>query len=291
MKLRSTIYTILGILILLSGVARAQDITLSWDPSPSDNVTGYNVYYKAGEMSFPFDGIGADQGTSPVDVGNTLSTTLTGLSDGVSYFFTVTAYDGSSNQSTYSNIVSTQWIPELTSPANGSTTEPVPVTFRWQTAPDGYSVTYRLYYGTDQAEVTNAGVLPPATTTDGGFNPNILPLVISTALFLLLLALLKKSLPVKPRYAIATVVLAAALTACGGGGGGGSSSSADKAVSDTPPQEETSLFSIDKGTSDYHQDFDLKSGTTYYWKIVATDTTDANLTYESQVQSFSTETF
>jgi Fibronectin type III domain len=270
----------------------SQDITLSWDASPTSGVTGYNVYYKAGSMDFPFDGIGSDQGASPVNVGNTLTTTLTGLSDGINYFFTVTAYDDSSNQSTYSNIVSNEWIPALTAPVNGAGNEPVPVTFQWQTAPSSYSVSYTLFYGTNQSDVSSA-IVPPA----GGSTPRMIPtnpeLLILLLLGLTVIALLhmKKLAHFKPQGLTAGLFLliAGTLTACGGGGGG-SDSSGNKAVTPTTPVDST-LYSIDKGSSDYHQAFDLDAGTTYYWKIVATDVNDTNLVYESQVQSFTTETF
>lgn len=265
----------------------SQDITLSWDASPTSGVTGYNVYYKAGNMDFPFDGIGADQGTSPVDVGNVLTTTLTGLSDGINYYFTVTAYDDSSNQSTYSNIVSNEWIPALVTPADGATDEPVPVTFQWATAPEGYSVTYTLFYGTDQDEVSAASILPvgrikPMSHT---FVPGLTGLLLF-GFVLFFITTLKTSARFRPQILTAGLILFAggALTACSGGGGGGESSG-DKAV--TPAT--SALYSVDKGSSDYHQAYDLDAGTTYYWKIVATDTNDNNLVYESQVRSFTTE--
>lgn len=278
--------------LVFSHTSFSQDITLSWDASPTSGVTGYNVYYKAGNMDFPFDGIGADQGASPVNVGNTLSTTLTGLSDGINYFFTVTAYDNNSNQSTYSNIVSNEWIPALSTPANGASNEPVPVTFQWETAPTNYSVSYTLFYGTNQNDVTSAMIPPVGGSTPwmNSINPE---LVISLLLGLTLVAALrlKKHTPVKPQILAAglCILIAGALTACGGGGGG-SDSSGNKAVTPTPPVD-TTLYSIDKGSSDYHQAFDLDAGTTYYWKIVATDVNNSNLVYESQVQSFTTETF
>lgn len=270
----------------------SQDITLSWDASPTSGVTGYNVYYKASNMDFPFDGIGAAQGASPIDVGNVLTTKLTGLSDGVNYFFTVTAYDNSSNQSTYSNIVSNEWIPALTTPVDGAGNEPVPVTFQWETAPSSYSVSYTLFYGTNQDDVSSA-VVPPAVGSPPKINPINPELIMLLLLGFSLTAIsrIKNNLRFKPQILTAGLILlvAGTLTACGGGGGG-SDSSGNKAVTPTPPVA-SALYSIDKGSSDYHQAFDLDAGTTYYWKIVATDVNDSNLKYESQVQSFTTETF
>lgn len=288
MRYISTIALILSIGLMLSASAFCQDISLSWDPSPTENVSGYKVYYKAGDMSQPFDGTGADQGPSPVDVGDTLSVTLTGLSDGTNYYFTVTAYDNNSNQSNYSNIVSNSWIPSLMAPSNGAVNEPVPVTFRWETAPSGYSVEYTLYYGTSREDVSNAAILPPPNS--GGHNHSRKPVLL---LFLLgaivtsaLLLMRSRAWHYRMTATITVLFFGSLLASCGGGGGGESSS---KTPTTPTPTEE--LFSVAKGNSDYHQAFDLKAGTTYYWKVVATDTNDNNLKYESQVQSLTTEVF
>ncbi|MCK4502714.1 MAG: fibronectin type III domain-containing protein, partial [Desulfuromonadales bacterium] len=186
---------IISFLILVNSISIAfcQDITLSWDPSPTPEVIGYKVYYKQGNMDFPFDGTGAYEGASPVDVGDVLSTTLTGLTDGVTYFFSVTAYDNDDSESSYSNIVSNSWLPSLVIPTDGATNEPVPVTFQWETAPAGYDVTYTLYYGTDQNEVTTAGsivTLPPVSGSNG-----IPPAAIIVLVALMMIGITYRSFP------------------------------------------------------------------------------------------------
>ncbi|MEA3362717.1 MAG: fibronectin type III domain-containing protein [Thermodesulfobacteriota bacterium] len=290
---------IISFLILVNSISIAfcQDITLSWDPSPSSGVDGYKVYYKQGDNHFPFDGTGAyidgTPAASPVDVGNILSTTLTNLTDDTTYFFSVTAYDNdASAESSYSNIVSNSWLPGLVIPTEGATSEPIPTTFRWETAPAEYDVTYTLFYGTDQNEVATATssivVLPPAS---GGNNMQTGILAILATLLVVLGLNYRPAPQLKrlPQYIslLLVIFLGGILTACGGGGGGGDSSS-DRSVS-TPA--ESVLYSINKGSSDYHQAFspEVEASTTYYWKVVATDTQDPNLTYESEVRSFTTE--
>ncbi|MCD6188562.1 MAG: fibronectin type III domain-containing protein [Desulfuromusa sp.] len=276
---------IVSFLILVNS-AFCQDITLSWDPSPTPEVAGYKIYYQQDNANYPFDGTGAAEGNSPVDVGDTLSATLTELGDEVVYFFTVTAYSDDS-ESSYSNIVSNSWLPALITPTIGAANEPVPVTFLWETAPSDYDVTYTLFYGTDQTEVRTAGVIavsPPAP----GNNP-LLPGTIAALVALLLLAIryrpTTKLLP-QTIALLAMLLLGGMLTACGGGGGGDSSSDHSAVTG-----ESAQLYSVDKGSSDYHQAYDLEPSTTYYWKVVATDTQDPNLTYESEVRGFTTEAF
>ncbi len=95
---------LLVLLTVLSAVpAFAKKVTLSWDASPSE-VTGYKVYYDT-QSDTAFEGIDAIEGDSPIDVGNVLTYTVTGLYDDEDYYFAVTAYDASGNESTYSNIV------------------------------------------------------------------------------------------------------------------------------------------------------------------------------------------
>ena len=279
---------IISFLILVNSISIAfcQDITLSWDPSPTPEVAGYKIYYQQDNANYPFDGTGAAEGNSPVDVGDTLSATLTELGDEVVYFFTVTAYSADS-ESSYSNVVSNGWLPALITPTISAANEPVPVTFRWETAPSDYDVTYTLFYGTDQTEVRTAGVIavsPPAP----GNNP-LLPGTIAALVALLLLAIryrpTTKLLP-QTIALLAMLLLGGMLTACGGGGGGDSSSDHSAVTG-----ESAQLYSVDKGSSDYHQAYDLEPSTTYYWKVVATDTQDPNLTYESEVRGFTTEAF
>ncbi len=97
--------SILGIflVLLVSAPALAKTVTLSWDASPSA-VSGYKVYYDT-QSDGTFSGIDAIEGDSPIDVGNVLTYTVTGLYDDEDYYFAVTAYDASGNESTYSNIV------------------------------------------------------------------------------------------------------------------------------------------------------------------------------------------
>ncbi len=101
----------------------AADITLRWDANTETDLAGYKLYYKIDSSGPPYEGTGADQGPSPVDIPlsnlsdpNNPELTITGLDAGNIYFLVLTAYDTEGNESGYSNEVSTFYI---SSPQNG----------------------------------------------------------------------------------------------------------------------------------------------------------------------------
>lgn len=113
--LRLSTLAIMLNLILAFGVS-AKTVNLAWDASTGPGVAGYKVYYAVGSSNQPFTGTGATQGASPIDVGLNTTAILTGLADGDTHFFTVTAYNSSGVESSYSNIVSSA--PVVVTPVN-----------------------------------------------------------------------------------------------------------------------------------------------------------------------------
>ena len=105
MRIQNFLFAVVIVLLLsLSGVAQAATVTLTWDPpttnadgTPLTDLAGYKVYHGTTSRTYG----------PPVDAGNVTSYTLTGIPEGVRYF-TVTAYDTSGNESTYSNEVQKQ---------------------------------------------------------------------------------------------------------------------------------------------------------------------------------------
>jgi len=95
------------ILAVLATPAHSADVTLAWDPNSEPDLAGYRVYYKEAFSGPPYNGSGATEGDSPIDVGNVTEFTVHGLTDGVTYFFVVTAYDTEGFESGYSNEVAT----------------------------------------------------------------------------------------------------------------------------------------------------------------------------------------
>jgi len=86
----------------------AATVTLEWDlPSQdSDLVAGYLLYY-GGDSGPPYEGTEANEGPSPIDVGNVTTFTVAGLDETRSHFFAVTAYNAEGVESDYSNEAST----------------------------------------------------------------------------------------------------------------------------------------------------------------------------------------
>ncbi len=72
-----------------------EDITLEWDPSPDESVTGYLLYY----------GNASGKYLPPIDVGNVTTYTIKDLNVKQNWFFAVKAYDDASHSSDYSNEV------------------------------------------------------------------------------------------------------------------------------------------------------------------------------------------
>jgi hypothetical protein len=83
---------------LTLSVTAANTATLAWSTSTESDLAGYKVYQGTGSGTY-----GAPLTTLPK---TTTSFTATGLQNGTTYFFVITAYDSSGNESTYSNEVS-----------------------------------------------------------------------------------------------------------------------------------------------------------------------------------------
>lgn len=74
----------------------AGGVIVSWDPNTEADLSGYKVYWGTSSRNY----------THVKDVGNTTSYTISNLSEGVKYFFAVTAYDTAYNESDFSVEVS-----------------------------------------------------------------------------------------------------------------------------------------------------------------------------------------
>jgi len=124
----------------LSQIYAVDNIALEWDGNTEPDLAGYKVYYKTGSSGPPYNGTGATEGDSPINVGNVTQKSLSGLTDGVTYFIAITAYDNEtpSLESGYSNEADTK-APQITSPPIITSMTDEFVTIDWHTDEPGNS--------------------------------------------------------------------------------------------------------------------------------------------------------
>lgn len=108
--------TLTAILGLFAPLAHSVEVILAWDASIEPDLAGYKLYYKTDTSGPPYNGTGATEGDSPIDVGNLTEFSVHSLTDGITYFFVVTAYDIEGLESGYSNEV-----------VYGQTSNPLPI--------------------------------------------------------------------------------------------------------------------------------------------------------------------
>ncbi len=78
--------------ILYAQLAHASTVNISWLSNSDNDLAGYRVYYGTGTRNYQHY----------IDVGALTNAAIDGLSEGVTYYFAVTAYDASGNESAYS---------------------------------------------------------------------------------------------------------------------------------------------------------------------------------------------
>jgi len=88
-------YLLLTLFLLAPRGASCAQVTLGWNPETTPSLAGYDVYWGTASNSYSFN----------ADAGNQTTYAVTGLAEGVTYYFAVTAYDTAGNQSAPSNEV------------------------------------------------------------------------------------------------------------------------------------------------------------------------------------------
>ena len=81
------------VILAIAGIAQAATINVSWNPNTEEDLAGYRLY--VGEASGQYG--------EPVDVGNVTGHVMEITPEyGATYYFALTAYDTSGNESGYS---------------------------------------------------------------------------------------------------------------------------------------------------------------------------------------------
>ncbi len=265
------------ILTLCAG-AWAKDIRLQLEADDDPNIAGYRVYYRAANPDGPFDGAGADQGRSPIDIGLSLESTITGL-NGQVYYFAVTAYDAWGVESEFSNIIASHWTPNVTFPADQSLHSPREVAFGWETPPAVDEVIYyKLAYTTDASALEKTSV---AQAHQGG--------ALLAGMSVLALAGFGMKSRRRMKF-IAPLLLASFIFLASGCGDGSDYTGIDLGQIGSEFEWDTSKVEV---LSDIvqtsHTVHNLEPSTTYYWQVVAVHADGVEL--GSPVYSFTTEAF
>ncbi len=86
----------ISFVLLLSISGYADDVNASWDPNSESDLAGYRIYYGTQSGSY----------NTNVDAGNAASVEIKGLQTNTTYYFAVTAYDVTGNESPFSQEVS-----------------------------------------------------------------------------------------------------------------------------------------------------------------------------------------
>jgi fibronectin type 3 domain-containing protein len=146
-------FSILLISVLLNAsiLSAGDATTLSWDPpttnadgTPLTDLAGYRIYYGTSSGSYPHN----------IDVGDTTTYMVDDLTEGLTYYFAVTAYDTSMNESDYSNEVS-----------KTIQTQPVQPTLTVNKTGTGTVTAPGINCGSDCTEQYNQGTVVTLTAT------------------------------------------------------------------------------------------------------------------------------
>ncbi len=149
----------------VTAVAGNQVIDLAWQANTEPDLAGYRIYFGTSSGNYPY----------VLDVGNVVVYRLTSLSNGITYYITIAAYDLAGNKSTGSAEISAvptagpdtipPTVPQnlVASPGN------VLVNLYWSANIDPDLASYKVYWGPSPGNYTRvvSGVLTPNYQVSG----------------------------------------------------------------------------------------------------------------------------
>jgi hypothetical protein len=169
-NLKEVIVLTVLIIIAMVSVASAKTVTLAWDANTEPDVAGYMIYYSLGNPGPPYNGVGASEGDSPVNVGLVTTATLSNIPDDVDLYVSATAYNTSGSESVNTPDVFSAAV--ITIP-DGSNTKSV--TLDWDENPEYDVIGYKVYYsvGTAGPPYNGTGAYEGDSPIDVGFNTTL----------------------------------------------------------------------------------------------------------------------
>jgi hypothetical protein len=153
--------------------ARAQSVSLAWNPSPGSTAAGCEVFY----------GLAGGGYTLSIDAGTNTSLTVSGLTPGETYHFAVAAYDAARDESPLSNEVidsipalplitteplSQEAIAGATAAFAVSATSTAPFTFQWFDGPAALPGATNATLTVPDVSDANAGSYSVVISNGGG---------------------------------------------------------------------------------------------------------------------------
>lgn len=278
----ATIFSICLVILISSSAALAGSVKLAWE-KPGQNTDGTQINDLAGYKIYYSDTSSASFSTS-IDVGNTTSYRVKDLRVDRTYYFAVTAYDFSGNESAPSNEVSlvasnkSPASPKPISPGKGKKNVSTSSVFTWQQSPDpdGDTVTYDLIICEDPSLTSSCMTQTniASVNQEGVYYAGIGGLGGGFLLFGMVIAIIKYMGTKKNIFMWAMPILLFGLfllISCG------SHNNAVDTVTSNGGEASQVLNEPVTG---------LKSNTTYYWQVIARDGSGAEAF--SDVWSFQT---
>lgn len=99
--------TIIVLSCIINGQVLAGSATLNWNPNTESDLAGYNVYYGTSPRTGTNPKTCAMCGyTTKVNAGKVTTYTFSNLTNDATYYFSISAYDTSGNESAFSGEVS-----------------------------------------------------------------------------------------------------------------------------------------------------------------------------------------
>jgi fibronectin type 3 domain-containing protein len=133
----------------------SQEVELTWNPTPGTNIAGYIVYF--GTQSHAYG--------ASITFANVTDVIIPGLQDGTTYYFAVSAFDGSGNASNPSTeiVYSTPATVSLGLQVQSTTAALQAVAVSWTPSPDSDVYGYAVFYGTQPGVYTNSSTFDYAS--------------------------------------------------------------------------------------------------------------------------------
>ena len=139
MRALAQLFGLLSLIVASITSSLAGNVNLAWDPVNDSRVAGYKIHYGTSSRNY----------TGQIDVGNVTARTVSNLTDGATYYFAVTAYDGSRVESGFSNEVAGT-VPSGAPVANftaSTTTGPAPMAMNFTSTSTGSITAYAWTFG------------------------------------------------------------------------------------------------------------------------------------------------